>query len=335
MPRQRSSGKLTLHQQARIAGARQERTARRRGAVVVEEEGNWGAEEDGLVVAHYGYNVAVKGADGVECRAAVRETLSEDPVCGDKVRWRRNERGEGIIEALEPRHGVLVRPTFRGARQVLAANVDQMVITVAAYHPNTGLIDRYLVAAEVAGIVPIIVVNKMDLVEAEEDLNFFLAPYPEMGYLVIKVSAVAGKGLKSLGKCLQDRVSVVVGHSGVGKSSLIARWVPDETLSVRTVNRTTGKGRHTTAVARLYPLEGGGALIDSPGIRAFGLSGVAAADIPRYFRDIAPYLDQCRFSDCRHREEPGCQVKKAVKKGKIDALRLESLHRMVDSLDEV
>ena len=191
-----------------------------------------------------------------------------------------------------------------------------------------------MVAAAMAGMEPIIVVNKMDLSvsDALAGLEAVLAPYRAMGYPVLMVSVATGKGLPELEAHLRGQVSIFVGQSGVGKSSLIARWITASAIKIRAVNAETGKGRQTTTVARLYHLPAGGSLIDSPGIRAFGLYGLSAEKVVGYFPDIITFLGGCRFSDCSHHHEPACAVQAGVAAGAIYPARLASLHRIMASL---
>lgn len=339
MPRKSVRKHLTQRQRRQLESIHQQRLTRqeerRHEAAESLMTGPLGEMEEGLVIAHYGLNVEVEAADGSRWRCAVRETTPEEPVCGDRVLWQRAGEEQGVISGITPRHGVLRRPAAFGRLQTVAANVNLLVITMEAILPNTGLLDRYLVAAGAAGIEPLVLLNKADQVapgEERQDLKLVMAPYRKMKYPILLVSARSGEGLAELEAALRGHTSVFVGQSGVGKSSLIARWVPRETIRVGAVNRVTGRGRHTTTVARLYHLPGGGHLIDSPGVRAFGLHGVTADQVPHHFRDIAPYLTRCRFSDCSHTNEPGCAVLTAIHKGKIAVERLESLHRILDSL---
>jgi len=195
-----------------------------------------------------------------------------------------------------------------------------------------GLADRYLVAAEAARIEPILAFNKIDLLEDPAIIDEWLAPYREMDYETLTLSSETGAGLGTLLASLKGHTAVFVGQSGVGKSSIINNWLPDQEIKVAAINEDTGKGRHTTTVARLYHLPGGGSLIDSPGVRSFGLHGVSREEVAGYFRDAAPHLGGCRFSDCRHLEEPGCAVIQAVEEGSMAYERFESLHRICDSL---
>ncbi|MBF0368592.1 MAG: ribosome small subunit-dependent GTPase A [Magnetococcales bacterium] len=336
MPRKKSSRSLNHRQRERIRKIQQQRVDRLSEKRTQELDqildGQLGEEEEGLVIAHYGLNVEVSDAQGTRFRCAVRETVPENPVCGDRVVWQRGERSQGVVVALHARRSVLRRPAAYQRLQTLAANVERMVVITSADQFNPGLVDRYLVAAGVTGISPIIVVNKVDLPHDAEALTVAIMPYQRMGYALFQVSALEKRGLNELKAALGGHIAVFVGHSGVGKSSLISFWEACHTIKVGEVNPETGKGRHTTTVARLYPFPEGGGLIDSPGIRTFGLHGVSREEVPHHFKDIAPHLGRCRFSNCSHLHEPGCGVSAAVEAGEIHPPRLESLHRILDSL---
>lgn len=338
MARKKSgSRKLTKRQLDRVQAIQKRRADRKaeRGKEELETllQEDLGPEEEGRVIAHYGLNVEVEPKGGEENRrCAVRETVQENPVCGDDVIWRRAGEEQGVITAIRERRTLLRRPGAYNRLQTVAANVDRLVVVTSAADLHMGLADRYLVAAEAAKIEPILAFNKIDLLDDPATIDHLLAPYLEMGYETLTLSSQSGAGLEALEQALKDHTAVFVGQSGVGKSSIINAWLPDQELKVAAINAETGKGRHTTTVARLYHLPGGGALIDSPGVRSFGLHGVLREEAPGLFRDIAPHLAACRFSNCRHREEPGCAVRRAVEEGRIAPQRLESLHRIVDSL---
>ncbi|OSM07016.1 putative ribosome small subunit-dependent GTPase A [Magnetofaba australis IT-1] len=307
--------------------------------------GGLGDPQRGRVIAHYGLNVAVLPEGERDhhaiLRCAVRETLDSEPVCGDWVVWRASGAAQGVIEAVEARRTVLRRPGSHGKLLTMAANLDQLLITSAAPLFNPFLLDRYLVACSMAEIEPIICVNKIDLLDDEQslqDLLELLAPYKAMKIPIILLSALEGLGVELLRNHLRHRCSAFVGPSGVGKSSLAAQWIHDEPIRVAETNPTTGKGRHTTTVARLYPLTDSqydmGSIIDSPGVRAFGFHDARPEEIIDHFPDIVPWSRGCRFNDCRHLEEPDCAVRRAVEEGHLDPYRLESLHRIIDSLEE-
>jgi ribosome biogenesis GTPase len=272
-------------------------------------------------------HLAVAGEDGRPLAAFTNRR--SHIVAGDRIEVR--ERG-GRLEATRvlPRRSALRRRGEDGER-VLAANVDRLVIVTAVgaqFRP--GLVDRLLVAAEVDGIAPLVVINKMDLPEAGAT-EAAAARYERIGYGVRRTSVVTGQGLEALAADLGGRVSALVGHSGVGKSSLLNRLAPGAARAVAAVNPVTGKGRHTTSVAEGYPFHGG-VLIDLPGVREFGLAGVT----PRRLTDAMPDLREaaagCRFADCTHRIEPACAVREAVAAGALDPDRYRSYLRMLESL---
>ncbi|MEO5350556.1 MAG: ribosome small subunit-dependent GTPase A [Magnetococcus sp. YQC-3] len=336
MIRKKRGGSLTLQQRGRIATTEQKRsgTLAVHGDALLKCLGReaFAAEEEGLVIAHYGLNVEVEDAAGDRFRCAVRKSTTGEPVCGDRVVWMRAPNNQGIINRIHPRLSLLQRPLSAQRLQVIAANVQRFFIVFVATDPNIGLLDRYLVAAGVANIEAVIVVNKMDLVADRLALQEAFAHYERMGYRLLFTSTLDGSGLEGLADALAGRISVFVGESGTGKSSLISQWVSAESLKIGRVNRESGKGRHTTTVTSLYHLPNGGSLIDSPGIREFGLHGVEASQVGRYFPDIAPWMGQCRFSDCQHGGEPECAVQGAVQTGQVHPGRVESLRQIQQTL---
>ncbi len=232
--------------------------------------------------------------------------------------------GEGTIEAIEPRRTSLSRDS-RGRRHVIVANVDQLVIVGSAALPDLkpGLIDRLLVAAELAGIRPLICINKADLVPTGS-LVPLAGVFARMGYPVVLCSAVTGLGLDRLAAELAGQVTAVVGQSGVGKSSLLDALDPGLTLPVGEVSRENQKGRHTTTTARLLPHRFGGWFVDTPGVRQFQPWEIVPAEVPAAFRDLRPMANLCRYPDCTHSHEAGCAVKDAVADGLLDTRRWES-----------
>jgi ribosome biogenesis GTPase len=272
-------------------------------------------------------HLALLGEDGRPVAAFTNRRSRIVP--GDRVETA--ERA-GRLEAVRvlPRRTML-RRREEGGERVLAANVDHLVI-VSAVGPQfrPGLIDRMLVAAEVDGIVPLIVLNKTDLPEATESLAE-AARYRDLGYDVLPTSVVTGQGLDGLAARTRGRVSALAGHSGVGKSSILNRLAPDAARAVAEVNPVTRKGRHTTAVAEGYPC-GGGILIDLPGIREFGLAGVEPRRLARAMPDLRGPAAECRFADCAHEVEPGCAVRAAVDAGVIHPARYQSYLRMLESV---
>jgi ribosome biogenesis GTPase len=256
------------------------------------------------------------------------KTLASDDrhivVAGDRVWFRPEDNGQGLIERIEPRHGVLSRNS-RGRRHVIVANVDRLVIVSSAAEPRIkpGLIDRFLVAAEQARIRPLICINKIDLVEPA-DLAPLVGVYSQMGYEVLLTSIVTGQGLDRLRRRLAGQASAVAGQSGVGKSSLLNAVEPGLDLRIGEVSRENEKGKHTTTTAQLLPLAAGGYVVDTPGLRQFQLWDVTAEEIAGCFRDLRPFINHCRYPSCTHTHEAECAVKDAVADDLLDERRYES-----------
>ncbi|MCA9177914.1 MAG: ribosome small subunit-dependent GTPase A [Planctomycetales bacterium] len=249
---------------------------------------------------------------------------------GDRVSFSVQDElaSEGVIERIEPRHGVISR-TSRQRQHVLVANVDLVIIVASAAEPTLkpNLIDRLLVTAEKTEIQPVVCINKVDLAPLP-DLQPIAGVYGQLGYPVLLLSATTGFGVEPLRELVRGRQSVVVGQSGVGKSSLLNAIEPGLHLRVRTVSAENQKGRHTTTAAQLIPLQCGGYLVDTPGIRQFQLWDVIPAEVAGFFRDIRPFVSQCRFPDCTHIHEVDCAVKDAVADCLIDERRYESYMHM-------
>lgn len=335
-----SKRQLSRRQSWRIAKIQEERAARaaRREERMREEleGGDLGPEQHGLVIAHFGVQVDVEGDDGVVSRCHLRANLPT-LVTGDRVVWRAGNQGQGVIVAQLPRTSELCRPDARGQLKPVAANVDQIVIVFAPLpQPHANLIDRYLVAAEHAGIRPLLLLNKADLLDEENSpfIDGLLGTYRQLGYPVLEVSAQQGAGMAELRAALDDRVSVFVGQSGVGKSSLVNGLLPGVDLKVGALSELTGKGTHTTTTARLFHFPEGGDLIDSPGIREFGLAHVSRDEVEAGFIEFRDLLGRCRFRDCRHDQEPGCALLQALADGRIQPQRLASYRHIVASLPE-
>ena len=335
---------LTRRQQWRIEKIQGERSARAdRRADRAEESllgGDLGAEQEGLVIAHFGVQVDVETLSGPEqgqVRRCHRRANLPALVTGDRVVWRADNQQSGVIVALQPRQTELYRPDHRGQLKPVAANVDRLVIVFAPLpHPHRNLIDRYLVAAEQAQLEPLLVLNKADLLEKPEHwgIRGWLDDYAALGYRTLCLSADSGDGLDNLREELRDHVNVFVGQSGVGKSSLINALLPDADLRVGALSELTGKGTHTTTTARLFHFPAGGDLIDSPGIREFGLTHITHDDLLDGFIEFRPFLGHCRFRDCQHLHEPGCALLSAVDTGDISAGRMQSYRHILSTLTE-
>jgi ribosome biogenesis GTPase len=256
------------------------------------------------------------------------------PVVGDRVEVRELPDGSLRVEAVLPRHGVLLRGGFRNQEKVVAANVDVLVIVAAVARPplRTGLIDRYLVAAWRGGIEPMLTLTKVDLVHDEAAIARVRELYRALGLPVVALSLRTGEGLGELRAALADRVAVLAGHSGVGKTSL-TNALTGRTDATTAVNPVVGRGRHTTTGARYMDLPGGGALIDTAGIRSFGITGVSADELQHAFPEIAAAAEHCRWENCLHREgEDGCAVEGAPG---VSAERLASYRKLLAELEEL
>ncbi|MDA7977927.1 MAG: ribosome small subunit-dependent GTPase A [Pirellulales bacterium] len=293
----------------------------------------------GRVLNVHGLHSTVQLENGELYECATRrllKSLATDArhvvVTGDRVMIRPvdGKSREGIIERVEPRSGVVARES-RGRQHIIVANVDQLLIVASAAEPGIKphLIDRYLITAEKSGLIPIICINKADLV----DLGTFqqlAGVYRQMGYRVVFTSAATGFGIPVLRRVMAGRETAVSGQSGVGKSSLLNTIDPELQLRTSTVSAETQKGRHTTTTAELLPLSGGGYVVDTPGIRQFALWDVIPSEVAGYFRDIRPYVSRCRFPDCTHTHEVDCAVKDAVADDLLDARRYDSYCHIVE-----
>jgi ribosome biogenesis GTPase / thiamine phosphate phosphatase len=288
----------------------------------------------GRVLNVHGLESHVQADDGRIIRCTMRRllrTIATDQrhplAAGDWVRVRA-VGDEGTIQSIEPRHQSLSRDS-RGRRHVIVANVDQMIIVGSAAQPDLkpGLIDRLIVAAESAGIRPLICLNKVDLVEPSA-LVPLAGVFARMGYPVVLCSTVTGMGVARLQAELRGRVTAVVGQSGVGKSSLLNALDPGLDLRVAEVSRDNEKGRHTTTTARLLPHRLNGWFVDTPGVRQFQPWQLVPAEVPSTFRDLRPIANLCRFPNCTHDHETSCAVKDAVADGLLDVRRWESCRQL-------
>lgn len=287
---------------------------------------------NGIVITHFGNEILIQIQSGERLRAVPRQNLPA-LATGDRIRYESGENAETVITEVGPRHGILSRLT-KNQEKLVAVNIDKVLIVCAAKPElKTGLIDRYLIACELAKLDAVIVFNKIDLVvdEKRRAIEEALNVYSNIGYPVYYVSAKTGDGINQLQACLQSSTSVLVGHSAVGKSSLIKALIPASSPRIGQVSQATNKGQHTTTHTELYMLATDSFIIDSPGIREFGLKSVAAQHLAQGFREFLPYIERCRFRDCTHTNEPGCAVMQAVAEGKISAERLASYHAILQS----
>ncbi|TDA67995.1 MAG: ribosome small subunit-dependent GTPase A [Chloroflexi bacterium] len=250
---------------------------------------------------------------------------------GDHVRIQLQNDGTGSIEEIAPRQTALVRsaPTARGVyRQVLLANPDQAVFVFACAHPEPHLrmLDRFLIVAEQQGIPPLVVANKIDLATSDVIEKFSI--YPPLGYPVIFTSAHTGQGIDELRERLVGKLSALAGPSGVGKSSLLNAVQPELGLAVRDVSQATEKGRHTTVIRQLFPLDAGGYVADLPGMRMLSLWDIQPEELDGYFPELRGLVQECLYNDCNHQNVPGCAVIEGVNRGTVSPERYESYLRL-------
>ncbi len=279
------------------------------------------------VVAAFGRHILVRGADG-HTRRARPAGRKLGIVCGDRVRCEVDAAHDEILAvAVLPRRTVLARSNLRGDGEPVVANLTQLVVVVAALPaPDFFVVDRYLCAATAAGVRGIVAVNKTDL-GVDDEMSAELATLVRAGYGSVACSARSGAGLAELRAVLAGEVSVLVGQSGVGKSSLVSALLPDAEVATGDLMREE-EGRHTTTASRCYRLETGGALIDSPGVRDFAPAIDALDARSMSFPEVERHAGDCRFHDCRHLQEPGCAVIGAVKTGAMSPRRYESYRRL-------
>lgn len=293
-------------------------------------ENNSETSHSGVIVSHYGQSLDVEDSSGniIQCKA--RKNLQQ-VVCGDRVYWNLNTDGSGVITALRDRDSFLTRSDFHGNIKAVAANVDQVVI-ICANEPEfrETLIDQYIIATELLGITPIIVLNKIDLLSETQitELTSRLSVYVDIGYTLSSISATQHHQLDEFTSLLKDKTSILVGQSGVGKSTIIKNLLPDETIEIGELSETSGKGKHTTTVSRLYHLSNSGNLIDSPGVRDFGLGEITQNDLFHGFIEFRPYLGTCKYKNCTHINEPHCGILNALAEHKIHQGRYDNFKQI-------
>lgn len=283
------------------------------------------------------YNARIKG------RFKLDGITSTNPITvGDEIDIE-PEEGEdqsAIITHIYDRRNYINRqsPSHKYQHHIIAANIDQTILVCTLREPRTsqGFTDRFLVAAEAYHIPAVLVFNKSDLHREKERLQFEERKemYEAIGYTVILMSVEKNEGIKDIQEVLQDKTSLVSGHSGVGKSSFINALIPSFALKTQEVSGWSGKGLHTTTFAEMYDLPFGGKIIDTPGIREFGLVDISKQELSHYFPEMRPLISDCQFNNCLHINEPGCAVKAAVESGKINVERYVSYYNILDSIKE-
>ncbi|HEY8507780.1 MAG TPA: ribosome small subunit-dependent GTPase A [Steroidobacteraceae bacterium] len=279
------------------------------------------------VIAVFGRDLLVRDAEGAQLRARVfGRRLSA--VCGDEVRCEKDARhGQVHVVEVLPRRTALYRANARGEPEPVVANISQLLVVLAPLPvPDFYMLDRYISAAESTGIAATLVLNKSEL-EVDEELRTELDAYARIGYRTLSCSARTGAGIEDLEAACIGSVSVLVGQSGVGKSSLVHRLLPEAEVAIGELTRDA-EGRHSTTTARAFELPRGGQLIDSPGVRDYAPAIEQLDERNLGFVEIAQRAPNCRFHDCRHLREPGCAVREAAEAGEIHARRYESYRRL-------
>lgn len=327
--------RLTRRQRERI-GRSQDRRRELAGKEPDSLDGiGLGPEQIGLVITNHGRTAIVEAGDGRLHRCAARQNLGR-LACGDRVVWQIASTGDGVVVAVGDRRSLLTRPDYNGQPRPVAANLDAVAVVLApSPEPSEYLIDRYLIAIAAIGVQGLLVLNKTDLLDraALAALTERFESYRRIGYPLLPVSGHTAHGLEDLRAWLRGRASLLVGQSGVGKSSLIKALLPDREVRIQAVSAATGHGAHTTSASTLYHLPGGGDLVDTPGVRSFELGEIRASDLERGFPELAPHLGRCRFTDCRHETEPDCALRDATARGEIAPRRLDSYRQLRAALD--
>lgn len=281
-----------------------------------------------LVTATFSRRMQLQLEDGDRVDARIKGKRIK-PVCGDRVDAEPIPgETDWLITALCERRNQLTRPNLRGRVEVLAANIDRLLVMAAPTpEPDWSVVDRYLCAAELIGADAAVVFNKSELAAADS-VEDALKDYVGIGYPTVRCSAKTGRNIDAVADLLRDGVSIIVGQSGVGKSSLINRLLKDEQQRVAAISEKSGEGRHTTVNSAMLQLPGGGSVIDSPGVRDYA-PALQPDEVVAGYREIATSGRECRFANCRHLREPGCAVKEAVEQGTISKRRYDSYRHLL------
>lgn len=306
-----------------------------------------GAKETGIVFRSTGswYDVKDSSGNTIKCNLKGKIRLegirSTNPIAvGDSVVFERTESGQGAIEKILDRKNFIARKSVNLSKEshIVASNLDRafLIVTIAQPRTSSGFIDRFLVTAEAYGIPTTIVFNKVDLLDVESDdrQNELEQIYSSAGYDIMSVSAKTGKGIDELRSSLNLGINLLSGHSGVGKSTIINQIIPGLELKTGEVSDSHSKGKHTTTFAEMFEVPGGGFIIDTPGIKGFGLITLEKESLNHHFPEIFEKLEGCKFNNCVHIDEPGCAVKDAVDEGQISHERYSNYLEMYSTFEE-
>lgn len=284
---------------------------------------------DGLVIARFSRHALIEQTNGESLRCTIRPDI-QSLVAGDRIIWQPAGPHQGVVVSVYPRTSVLNRPDNRGVQKPVAANITQVMVTLAPLPAiSWTLLDSYLVMAETLGIQACIVLNKTDL-PCDTDKKQLAHQYAPLGYPIVTTQMNVVEGDKALMQALSDHTSVFVGQSGVGKSSIITRMIPEAAILTGEVSTYSNLGCHTTSNSRLYHLPNGGHLIDSPGVREFGLWNMPARTIAEGFRELRPHIAHCQFRNCQHSNTPGCAVMTALEEGIVSRSRYDSYLKLIE-----
>jgi len=312
-----SKRRISHQQSARIE--RKQAHYRQKSPMITE-----GTTLEGLIIKRYGSQALVESLEGIQVHCSIRPNI-DSLVAGDRIIWQEEGPHQGVVISRYPRESVLGRADKHGQLKPVAANISQIMIVVAS-KPEISwpLLDSYLVMAEYLKLSACIVLNKADL-PSNELQQRLIQEYEPLGYSVLSTSIQGNRGYEALEKILNDEISVFVGQSGVGKSSIIEHILPKETsIQTAAISAHSELGRHTTSNSRFYHLPTGGALIDSPGVREMALWHMHISDIAKGYREFVPFLSQCKYRNCTHRNTESCAIQNATKSQLIALHRYEN-----------
>jgi ribosome biogenesis GTPase len=304
-------------------------------ALVYKSTGSWYTVKDKTGQFR---NARMKGVFKID-----EDITSTNPIAvGDEVDIEMEDENENtaIISEILPRRNYINRqsPRARHQHHIIAANLDQAMLVATLKEPRTsqGFIDRFLVASEMYHVPPFIVFNKSDLHRKKETEKYeqWKEMYETVGYKVFLISAIKNEGIEEVKEHLKDKITLISGHSGVGKSSLLNVIFPEMNLKTKDISGWSGKGQHTTTFAEMFDLPFGGKIIDTPGMREFGLVDISKQELSHYFPEMRTRLNNCQFNNCLHINEPGCAIKEAVSKGEISEDRFVSYYGILESIEE-